>query len=129
MKRIILVLLPLLIACSFQVKESEGEDERLSRRPVVEGKDVYSQFDLDTGFTPYYEERVPRVDYQTDDRERVSRSLSLEFFGSNEKLSETDKYDPYNIYQKDQLDYEVESIEDILEIESQEEELKIKTED
>jgi len=129
MKKIILVLLPLLIACSFQVKESEGEDERLSRRPVVEGKDVYSQFDLDTGFTPYYEERVPRVDYQTDDRERVSRSLSLEFFGSNEKLSETDKYDPYNIYQKDQLDYEVESIEDILEIESQEEELKIKTED
>jgi len=129
MKKIILVLLPFLIACSFQVKESEGEEERLSRRPVVEGKDVYSQFDLDTGFTPYYEERVPRVDYQTDDRERVSRSLSLEFFGSNEKLSETDKYDPYNIYQEDQLNYEVESIEDILEIESQNGELEIKTED
>ena len=113
MKKLMFILIPLLIACSFQVRESEDYEERLSRRPTDESQGIYSEFRAEDGFRPYYEEKVPLVDYQVEDRERMSRRLDLIFF-DEENLIERDIYDPYNIYQDDPLNYE---IEDEIEVE------------
>ena len=121
MKKLIFILIPLLIGCSFQVRESESDEERLSRRPVTNGRGIYSEFHLDDGFRPYYEEEVPLVDYQKGDRERMSRALNLNFLEVEDKLIETDKYDPYNIYQKDPLNYNIEEEIEIHDIEREEE--------
>lgn len=105
MRRFIILLLPLLIGCSFQVRESVGDEERLSRRPAIEDRDVYSEFDFRSGFTPYELERtVPLVDYSTDDVERLSRESAF-FEDIDTQLNYNDMYEPYNIYQKDQLNY------------------------
>lgn len=105
MKKWIILLLPLLIGCSFQVRESEGEEERLSRRPAVEDIDVYSEFDFRSGFKPYeLERRVPLVDYTTDDAERLSRESAF-FEDLDTELNLTNIYEPYNIYQSDELNY------------------------
>ena len=105
MKKWIILLLPLLIGCSFQGRESEGEEERLSRRPAVEDIDVYSEFDFRSGFKPYeLERRVPLVDYTTDDAERLSRESAF-FEDLDTELNLTNIYEPYNIYQSDELNY------------------------
>jgi len=123
MKKLIILLLPILIGCSFQVRESEGEEERLSRRPAVEDRDVYSEFDFREGFQPYeFEKKVPLVDYSTDDVERISReSFFLEEVDT--ELNLTNMYEPYNIYQEDELNYNgSEEKIDFLEVEEVEEE-------
>lgn len=105
MRRFIILLLPLLIGCSFQVRESEGDEERLSRRPAVEDRDVYSEFDFRSGFKPYeLERRVPLVDYSTDDVERLSRESAF-FEDIDAELNYNDMYEPYDIYREDQLNY------------------------
>lgn len=105
MKKLIILLLPLLIGCSFQVRESEGDEERLSRRPAVENMDVYSEFDFGSGFKPYeLERRVPLVDYSTDNAERLSRE-SVFFEDIDRELNLGNIYEPYNIYQTDELNY------------------------
>ncbi len=105
MKKWIILLLPLLIGCSFQVRESEGDEERLSRRPAVEDRDIYSEFDFGSGFKPYELQReVPLVDYTTDDVERLSRESAF-FEEVDTELNFTNIYEPYNIYQTDELNY------------------------
>lgn len=78
MKKIIvfLILTLLMSSCgSVKIKESPGDEERFSRRPAVEEKIIYSEFDLEEGI--YNEEFIPEYDYTPDAK---SEEFTIEEF-------------------------------------------------
>lgn len=109
MKKYIIILIPLLIGCSFQVRESEGYEERLSRMPRTEERDIYSEFHSDEGFRGYeYEETLPLVDYSIDDRERFSRKSFFFDEDTEIRVSGPDEYNLNEYYETDALNYDTE---------------------
>lgn len=59
---VLLILSFLISSCgSVKIKESAGDEERFSRRPITEEKIIYSEFDLEEGI--YNEEFIPEYNY------------------------------------------------------------------
>lgn len=67
-KLTVLFMVLLLAACgSIEIKESEGDEERFSRRPASDEKIIYSEFNLEEGLDPIYKEKfVPQYDYMPE---------------------------------------------------------------
>lgn len=106
MKKIMILLLPFFIGCSFQVKDTVNEEERLSRRFMFEDE-TYGEFNFNKGFSPYeYELNVK--DDEINNAERSPRELTL--FGKEEnfKKNQNDQYnDEFKILEKTskEIDY------------------------
>ncbi len=82
MKKIILLLLPLLIGCTLQVKESYPDEERISRGMHTE-RNVFSEFTRESGLKTYdgsYEE----IEYS--DAERISRESYIPLIDTTNEI-------------------------------------------
>lgn len=100
MKKLILIILPLFIGCSFQVKDTPKEEDRLSRRPILEDE-TYGEFNFDEGFTPHeYQDFIFIPEDEKDNRDRSPRELNLFLDNDNEEYSQE------NFYRKDISNYE-----------------------
>lgn len=104
-----ILLLPFFIGCSFQVKDTVNEEERLSRRFMFEDE-TYGEFNFDKGFSPYeYELNVK--DPEIDNAERSPRELTLFDDDEDFKVDQNAQYsDEFEILEKTtkEIDYKYE---------------------
>lgn len=104
MKKTIILLLPLFIGCSFQVKDTVNEEERLSRRFILEDE-TYGEFNFDKGFTPHeYELEVK--DYEVENIERSPRELTLFDEEEEFKVNESKNFNEEDYYRSESPSYQ-----------------------